>query len=211
MQKSTAYRKYTKICFHDDERWSSKKSNLPPWSRRGLSSVFWNQQGCKCTQTELGYKCLFMSLGVSVTWPKTTATQKGKTVPATCQPRPRTWCARKPCEVMYEHGCQGLGRVSCEGRCQGLPVLVPDSSAAASTGITEWLRMEVAPLVVPSILRGRQAPPLEVTWPNLPAQAEPSTKADCLGPCPSDSWVSAHMETPQPLQAICASAPSPWH
>lgn len=140
MQKSTAYREYTKICFHDDERWSSKKSNLPLWSRRGLSSVFWNQQGCKCTQTELGYKCLFMSLGV--TWPKTTATQKGKTVPATCQPRPRTWCARKPCGVVYEHGCQGLGRVSCEGRCQGLPVLVPDSSAAASTGITEWLRME---------------------------------------------------------------------
>lgn len=120
---------------------AAKKSNLSLWSRRGLSSVFWNQQGCKCTQTELGYKCLFMSLGVSVTWPKTTATQKGKTVPATCQPRPKTWCARKPCGVVYEHGCQALGRVACEGRCQG-QMLVPDSSAAASTGITEWLRME---------------------------------------------------------------------
>lgn len=98
-----------------------QKSNLPLWSRRGLSSVFWNQQGCKCTQTELGNKCLFMSLGVSVTWPKTTATQKGRTVPATCQPRPRTGHARKPCGAGYEHehGSQDLGSEWVQGVLQG--------------------------------------------------------------------------------------------
>lgn len=198
MQKSTAYREYTKICFHDDERLSRKKSSLPLWSRGGLTSVFRNQQRCKCTQTELGYKCLFMSLGVSVTWPKTTATQKGNRVPATCQPRPKIWCARKPCGVVHEHGCQGLAargcRVSCEGRCLCWSQTAQQQPAQESQNGWGW-----------------KAPPLEVTWPNLPAQAEPNTKAECLGPCPHDSWVAAHRETPQPLQATCASAPSPWH
>lgn len=34
MQMSTGYRDYTKICFHDDERWSSKKKKVYPfgWS-----------------------------------------------------------------------------------------------------------------------------------------------------------------------------------
>lgn len=102
------------------------------------------------TDTELGYKCLIISLGVSVTWPKTTATQKGNTVATTtlklsaqakdliCKKTLQSSVWARLSGPWQWGGC----RVSCEGRCQGLPVLVPDSSAAASTGITKWLRME---------------------------------------------------------------------
>lgn len=151
------------------------------------------------TDTEFGYKCQFTSLGVSVTWPKTTATQKGNTVPTTCQPKPRTWCARKPCRVVYEHGCQGSeGAAGCLVRRDAKDCLYWSQTA------------QQQPVQESQNGWGWKAP-LELTWPNLPAQAEPTTKADCLGPCPHNSWLSEHMETPQALQATCASAPSPWH
>lgn len=126
-------------------RWwkvEQQKSSLPLWlvlwSRGSLSSVFWNQQGCKCKQTQ--------NLATNI-WlcPQEfqlldlRQQQHRKAIQyqpplSSCQPKPRTWFARKPCRVVHEQGLGSEGAAGC--------LVVPDSSAAASSGITEWLRME---------------------------------------------------------------------
>lgn len=156
------------------------------------------------TDTELGYKCLIIPLGVSVTWPKTTATQKGSTVPSTT--------LKLPAQAK-DLVCKGTLWSSVWAQLSGLWQW--GAAGFLARGDTRdslcWSQTAQQQPAQESENGWGWKGPVEVTWSNLPAPAKPTTKAGCLGPCPDDSWVPAHMETPQPLQAACASAPSPWH
>lgn len=149
------------------------------------------------TDTKLGYRYLIMSSEASVTWPKTTATQKSNTVLTTTL-KLSAQAKDLICKKTLQSGAwAGLGqwggcKVSCGPRQLSSSQL--RNHRKAEDGGDLWRSPGPTSLLKQSLLL-KQTPRIQTI----------------LGPCLDDFRVSAHMETPPPLLATYGSAPFPWH